>query len=259
MEKKILDKSEVLKLSRAGMTGKDIAAKFGVTPVYISNLLKKLRADAPPESVTNLTEKQQVFVRAKVEGMTSLAAANVAFDCKSDQVARNYGSQLMQDPDIKLAVSDLLAQVGMTKRRRAELLSDHAESPDRAASLKSIDLMYKLEGAYAAEEKVITVDVNVLTASLQEVTERMMKLGFFNADVIDLTPEIENVPAIQRECEENVNSDVPLAKAPDMRAITLEYKKSLVNIPDADFIPPWELDKKYVPEKTSKSKPKNNG
>lgn len=143
--RKIENDAELLQLSEQGMTGKAIAEMMGCSPAAVSKRLSRLRKQAPPDSLTRLSEKQQKFAVALAQGKTKTQAAMESFETASRDSAKSIGCKLASDPDIHLAVTDLLAQVGLTKRRRAERLADMVESADLGIVGRGLELTYKLD------------------------------------------------------------------------------------------------------------------
>ena len=165
--RKIESDAELLKLSES-MTGKAIAEMMGCTPAAVSKRLSKLRRQAPPESFTRLSEKQQKFAVALAQGKTQTQAAMESFETGSLDSAKSIGCKLAKDPDISTAVTDLLAQVGIPKRRRAERLRDMIECADLGIVGRGLELSYRLDRSLVEQVEHTVSDVNIraLIASL---------------------------------------------------------------------------------------------
>ena len=97
-------------IDRGNITQKEIAAELGVTPSALNQRIKKLRAQAVPVSFQSLTDKQKRFALAKVEGKTNLEAVKSAYDVTSNESAKSMATVLLHDPDVNLAIADLLAK-----------------------------------------------------------------------------------------------------------------------------------------------------
>ena len=156
------------RIDQGDITQKEIAAELGVTPSALNQRIKKLRAQAVPVSFQSLTEKQKRFALAKVEGKTNLEAVKSAYDVTSNESAKSMATVLLHDPDVNLAIADLLAQEGIPKRRRVQRLRDMIECPDLSIAGRGLDMGFKLAGDYAPQQfEVITpVEIRALIASV---------------------------------------------------------------------------------------------
>src|SRR5512136_2098684 len=106
------------RIDKGEVTQKEVAESLGVSPSALNQRIKKLKSYAVPESFQHLTDKQKRFVLAKVEGKNNLEAVKTAYDITSDASGKSMGTMLMKDPDVELAIQDLMAQVGISKRHR---------------------------------------------------------------------------------------------------------------------------------------------
>ena len=152
----------------SGQSQKDCARYFHVSPSAINQRIRKLKAYEPPESFKRLTDKEQRFVLAKVEGKTNLEAVKGSYDVTTNESAKSLGSTLMKEPDIGLAIQDLMAQEGITRRRRIQRLRDMIECPDLSVAGKGLDMSFKLSGDYSPEriEIITDVEIRALLASI---------------------------------------------------------------------------------------------
>lgn len=186
-----INDEELLQLSADGMAGKDIAEIMGCSPAAISKRLAKLRLQAPPESFSRLTAKEQKFAVALSEGKTQTQAAMESFETGSIDSAKTIGCRLAKDPDISLAVSDLLAQVGLTKRRRAERLRDMIECPDLSIVGRGLELSYKLDRSM--------VDVVEYRATIDDIRSLQALIPIMQGAVsieLDESPEVQQALAM---------------------------------------------------------------
>ncbi|TSA09595.1 MAG: helix-turn-helix domain-containing protein, partial [Deltaproteobacteria bacterium] len=87
-----INDAELMQMIESGMQQKDCAAHFGVSPSAVNQRVQKLKADAPPESFENLTDKEKAFVLAKVEGKTNMEAAKSAYDVTTNQSAKSMAT-----------------------------------------------------------------------------------------------------------------------------------------------------------------------
>jgi predicted transcriptional regulator len=165
----------ILQMLRVGKTQKEIAEHFNVSGAAICKRVKKLLGKKP-KSFENLTEKEQKFALAISEGKTQTQAALDSHECSSLDSAKSMGYQLMQKPDIQMAVAELMQEEGLTKRYRVQKLKGHIDHPDPNVSLKGLDQSWKLDGSYAAEKHVHVVSYADLSMGLAELQAKRKKL-----------------------------------------------------------------------------------
>lgn len=195
MSKKINDE-KLLEMFQAGKSGKECAEYFGVSPAAISKKLKRLQPSAPPESLTALTPKEQRFVLERARGKNQTEAALAAYECGSRQSAKVIGSNLMRRPEIELAITDLMAEVGLTKRYRLSKLKQHVDSRSADISLKALDQSWKLSGDYAPEKHMVaTIDITAIQKQRAKIKEQLAILENMQRlqgamDVLDEESEI---------------------------------------------------------------------
>ena len=143
---------ELMAMLESGKSQKECADHFNVSKSAITQRVQKLKAHAVPESFKKLTGKQKEFVLCKVEGKSNLQAAKASYDVTSDASGKALATQLMRDPDIGLAIQDLMAQTGIPRRRRIERLRDMIECHDLSVAGKGLDMSFKLAGDYAPQQ-----------------------------------------------------------------------------------------------------------
>ncbi len=147
--KKIID-SVLLEMADRGTEQKDIAAHFGVSGAAVCKRLKRLRHQKETASVmSELTEKQQVFVVEVCSGKSKSASAMAAFDCKQDS-APGIGTTLMQNPVIQTAIRLLMEESGLTRNHLVKTLKRHIDGEDNQVSLRATVEGFKLFDAYPA-------------------------------------------------------------------------------------------------------------
>jgi DNA-binding Lrp family transcriptional regulator len=158
----------MVRIDSGEITQKDLAAQLGVSPSALNQRIKRLKSYALPESFKALTDKQKLFALAKVEGKSNLDAVKSAYDVTSSESGKALGTQLMKDPDIGAAIQDLMAQEGITRRRRVQRLRDMIDCPDLSVAGKGLDMSFKLAGDYAPQqiETVTEVEVRALVATI---------------------------------------------------------------------------------------------
>jgi len=151
---------------------KEIAKYFGVSESAISQRVKRLHQAAPPESFAGLSPKEQKFVLGKIEGKSNTAAALQAYNCGSVESAKTIGSRLSRDPDITMAISDLMHQEGIGRRYRVKRLRDVINAADLGIVSRGLDMANKLTGEYAPEK----IDVAEQFAGMHALIEEVRKL-----------------------------------------------------------------------------------
>jgi len=188
-----INTEQLLVLLDEGQNQLQCAAYFNVSASAISQKLTKLRRQAPSESFLRLPEKRQVFVLEKSSGKNNMEAARAAFDCTSDDSAKVLGSKTMQDPDVRLALSDLMAQEGLGRRNRIKRLKDMIFSEDFPSVGRGLDMSFKLDGSYAPEEvHVIQYDPVAARARYAELKGLLQEAIAVEGNVIDVEPEYKN-------------------------------------------------------------------
>jgi DNA-binding MarR family transcriptional regulator len=149
--KKIND-TELIQMIESGKSQKECAEHFGTSPSAINQRLKKLDSFNLPESFNNLTKSRKSFVLAKLEGKNNAEAAKESYNVTSNDSAKNIGSRLMKEPEVNIAMRDIMAQEGIPKRRRVQRLRDLIEAPDLGIVAKGLDMASKLTGDYAPQQ-----------------------------------------------------------------------------------------------------------
>ena len=96
--------------------------------------------------------------------------------------AKSLGHKLAKDPDINTAVSDLLSQVGIPKRRRAERLADMIESADLSIVGRGLELSYRLDRSLVEQ-----VDHSYSIVDLRAMLQFLP--GIDESPIIDISPE----------------------------------------------------------------------
>lgn len=170
MKVRKIDDEKLLEMIREGKQGKECAGLFGVSPAAISKRLKRLQP--PPESLAALTPKEQRFCIEMARGKTQTQAAMNSFECGSLQSAKVIGSQLMDKPEIEMAISDLMTEAGLTRRYRIKKLKQHVDHADPLVSLRGLDLSFKLDGSYAPDKHLVgTFSLTKLVQSVEPIKE----------------------------------------------------------------------------------------
>jgi len=173
MKRKTNDE-KILRMLKEGHTQRQIAKHFGVSEPAISKRVKRLLP--LPESFKNLTDKEKKFVLAIANGKTQTQAALHSFDVGSFENAKSMGSHLMDKADIKLAVSEIMEQEGLTKRHRVRKLKQHVEAKDPGISLKALDQSWKLDGAYTETHVHHIESYGDICKNLEEIRKEKIQL-----------------------------------------------------------------------------------
>ncbi|MFZ4438348.1 MAG: hypothetical protein ACOYOS_07975 [Syntrophales bacterium] len=173
-----------------GKQQRDIADHFHVSESAISQRVKRLQQAEPPESFQKLTPKAQKYVLAKLEGKSSTAAALDSHDCGNLASAKSLGGQLARDPDVSLAMSDVLHQEGIGRRPRVRRLRDVINSNDLGIVTRGLTLAAQMSGDMQPERVEISVDFPELQRQMFEAADRLrdhyLKAG--NGDIY-ITPD----------------------------------------------------------------------
>ncbi len=153
MRQRKIDNNKLLELIEQGYQQKEIAKIMNVSEPAISKRLKRLLP--PPESLQNLTEKEQRFVIEKSKGKSSIQSViDAGYDVTSRESAKSMGQALMKKEDINEAIQDLMNDVGLTKRYRIKKLKGHVDNVDPGTSLKALDMPFKLADDYPAKKNI---------------------------------------------------------------------------------------------------------
>ena len=140
--RKINDK-ELLAMAKKKIPQKDIAAHFNCSDPAITKRLKYL-GKKTPDSLQKLTEKEKNFCLQYAQGKSATAAVMTTHDVTSRNSAKSYGSTLLKKPSIKSALSDIV-NFYSPKHARAEKLAQHIHEGSEPASLKGLELSFKLD------------------------------------------------------------------------------------------------------------------
>lgn len=152
MNRRKIDDTKLLEMLHQGMQQKEIARIMNVSEPAICKRLKRLRPQ--PDTVLdkyNLTAQQKMFVVEKAKGKTNTEAALESYEASSRKSTKVIGSQLMAEPEIKMALNELM-DTYLPQHYRIRKLRTHADNPDPTVSLKALDLSWKLDGSYAPEK-----------------------------------------------------------------------------------------------------------
>ncbi len=161
MARKLID-DELLSLYKQGMLQKDIAKHFNVSPVAVCKRLKRLLP--APEAILskhNLTEKERGFVIEKVKGKNNMQAVMNSYEVTSKESAKAMGTKLMDNPEIRQAIDELMEASGLSRSYRVQKLKEHVDNRDPGVSLKALDMSFKLDQSYPPQRSVnLNADVH---------------------------------------------------------------------------------------------------
>ena len=219
------DDHVILQMLNEAKTQKEIAEHFNVSGAAICKRVKKILSKKP-ESLENLTEKKQKFVLAIAEGKSQTIAALNSHDCSSLDSAKSMGHQLMQKPDIQIAVSELMQEAGLTRRYRVQKLKSCIDHPDPNVVLKSLDQSWKLDGAYV--EKHVHVHATYEEMK-REQAEHQARIGnsdrkfreYYIAEIKQLHPEMDE-ETVSEMAEKTLNALFPERENFDFLEDTIE-------------------------------------
>ncbi|MFH1912376.1 MAG: terminase small subunit [Pseudomonadota bacterium] len=168
-----INQDELQAMLKAGRSQADCSRHFKVSEAAVCKAVKRLKAAVIPASMEALTDKQRAFVLNLAEGKNATESAMSAYDCSSRDVARVMGCRMSKEIEIETALSDLMAQEAIPRRRRIQRLRDLIESKDLSAVSRGLDMSWKLEGAYAAERVIVEVDHVQMVVDLNKAIEAM--------------------------------------------------------------------------------------
>ena len=152
---------ELIEMLDEGMSQREIAAHFSVSEPAVSMAVAKIRQSANrPEVLDRITDKELKFSMEIAGGASQTHAAFVAYDVTSRDAAKSLGCTLMKNDNIKEAISAILETEGLNKRYLVRRLKQHIDCQDTQASLKAVDMGFKLHDAYPASK---TANLNLNT------------------------------------------------------------------------------------------------
>ena len=181
---------ELQEMLKGGRSQADCARHFQVSEPAVSKAVKRLKAAEMPASMEKLTKKEKVFVLNLADGKNATESAFVAYDCASRDVAKTMGCRMTKDPDVELALADIMAQEAIPRRRRVQRIRDLIESHDLSAVSRGLDMSWKLDGSYSPEKHDVIVDIRALV--LQCSAEEKALTDRLNAETARLIEEEKN-------------------------------------------------------------------
>jgi predicted transcriptional regulator len=170
---RLIDDKAMLEMLDQGLSQKQVAGHFKVSEAAVSKRLKRLRSYQLPDSFERLTSKQQKFAISIAEGKSQTTAAMEAFDCADRTSGKALGSRMMKDPDVSVAIQDLLHQEGLGRRKRIRRLKALVMSKDLSVAGKGLDMAFKIAGEYAPEQVDIKARWLTIHADIEAVRALM--------------------------------------------------------------------------------------
>lgn len=172
MGAKIINDDELIRLHKEGKQQKEIAVHFGVSPVAVCKRLKRLLPVPDILDKYDLTDQQKSFVVEKAKGKTNTQAALESYETTSRKSAKVIGSQLMDNPTIKMAIDELLNHHGLTKSYRISKLRQHVDNRDPNISLKALDQTWRLDRSYR-DENDMTINIALISRMAAEYSKQL--------------------------------------------------------------------------------------
>lgn len=158
--------SEMLEMIEEGRTGVEMAAHFQVSPAAVCKAIAKHKPVTMPESFERLPEGKKRYVVAR-QTMSKTDAAQQAYSCERTS-ARTLGAKLDRDPDVNVAMADLLHQSGAGRRVRMQRLTDVIFSPNLSEAARGIELASKICGDMGPE-----VEVNISAEQIRSLIQML--------------------------------------------------------------------------------------
>ncbi|MBI3755394.1 MAG: terminase small subunit [Deltaproteobacteria bacterium] len=177
-----IDDKKLLEMIKQGKLQKEIAEHFKVSPVAVCKRLKRLLP--PPKSLENLTAKEKKFAIEVSRGKTATQATLASYEVSSMNSAKVMGSQLMNKPEIKMAIEELMEWHGLTRSYRIKKLKEHTENRDPGVSLKALDMSFKLANEYPQNRQEATIHIDI-GARLDEARKRIEARNILEAEKVD--------------------------------------------------------------------------
>lgn len=162
MGRKIINDDILKDRLRQGKSYRQIGEELGVSAVAICKRIKRLGLLALPKSLENLTHKEQKFALAVAEGKSRTQAVMDVYDVSSRESAKSIQTVLMKNPEIRIAIDDLMEIKGVGREFRIEKLGEHMKSHDPVVSLKALDMGFKLSDD-AGESKRHIQNTGIIT------------------------------------------------------------------------------------------------
>lgn len=143
---KVIDDNKLIELFKEGKPLKQIGDALGVSHVAVHKRIKRLGLSQLPVSLENLTEKEKQFCLSVAGGQSRINAVMQTYDVISRESAKALQRTLMKNPEIRVAINDLMEQKGIGREFRIDKLGQYMRHPDPVIGLKALDMGFKLSG-----------------------------------------------------------------------------------------------------------------
>jgi hypothetical protein len=186
---KKIDDEKLLQMLSENITQKEIAKRLGCVPSYITKRKKQLLATevVEPPTYATLTDQQKKFCLAKAEGKTNMQAVTDSYEVTSSESAKSMATVLMKSPSIQASIAEIMDYHGLTNGACIKQLKTLVYSKDGNVSLKSLDQVWRLRGAYQVEPIRIEIDHRQLVVNLDAAIEALREQqGLEPGEVIDI-------------------------------------------------------------------------
>jgi len=150
---------------------KDAAAMLGVSAPGLHKKIAKYKRMQPPDSLLELSERQQIFCQAKASLMTNKDAARLAYPDAKESSLPVLATKIMAEPHAQVAIQDLMARNGIDRNFRVSRLKDVICSPDLNIAVKGLDQSWKLTGEYAAEKVDVSLTIEEIRKLIQVIPD----------------------------------------------------------------------------------------
>src|SRR3989304_6668077 len=127
MRRRKINDALLLQLLKEGKSQRDCARLFGTSESAISQRATKL---LPPECLQNWTEKEQQCCLSVAAGKGRVQSVVEAYDVSSRESAKSISHNLMDKPEIKSAIQQLLEMKGLSREYRFQKLKGFVENVD---------------------------------------------------------------------------------------------------------------------------------
>lgn len=162
MRRRIIDDGKLKELLRQGKTLMEMGKELGVSHVAVHKRIKKIGLLELPKSLESLTAKEQKFAIAVAGGKSRISAVMETYDVTSRESAKALQNTLMKNPEIRIAIDDLMEVKGIGREFRIEKLGEHMKSHDPVVSLKALDMGFKLSGDEGESKRNATLEKHAI-------------------------------------------------------------------------------------------------
>jgi hypothetical protein len=191
--RRLIDDAKMTELFRQGKTLKQIGEALGVSHVAIFKRIKRLGLQELPKSLEVLTDKEKGFCLAVAGGQSRISAVMQTYDVTTRKSAKTLQNTLMEKPEIRTAIDDLMEMKGTGREFRVDKLGQHMNNPDPVISLKALDMGFKLSGDEQEAKRYPTTGRSYIEIDISEYEDKIN-----NSPSI---PDEENEPPHKKELD----------------------------------------------------------